>query len=1072
MGLLKTYAHPKQETDATPAPARTTEPVARPAVRRHDDSALLGFVASGCAASPPQRDEVLLNAQSRYGNRAVRRLLGSLPVIQRKCACRGSCAKCKDEEEELRRARVQRKVAGQVGNIGSTLQEISRNKESGQPIEPATNALMESRFGQDFSGVRVHTDSQANRWTQCLNAHAFTTGRNIFFAPGRYAPSTTEGNQLLAHELTHVVQQRNATSLQRLAVGEAGDTYEQEADAVADAVIHGKPVRVTTVTPMLLVQRQACAHDSPDLPNCPAGWDEGLRLSALQKLVGGGVTNLHTFPNPVKGGVERGFIDVAQIAVTPLGDNKVNVNVLVGELKSANTGLAGGCALATKEAQGYVQEYLNHQNELIEAAKEGGESNPGYRGLLSKAPNLRGKEINAVSAGLLSVSNSADIELVGDSQNRHAIIQSNAQGGFSYRCSRPAGKGAQTLQATVGGTTVTIEYSQNGNVQASSRYVVPGFRLQKVTSAGAGYTITATISDRARVPFQKDKNKEYTLVVPSEGGAMSLAAADDMKLALPFLSEASLPIRLEGGQMKASGKFRPTVPILRNVDVNLNVENEQLSGGVSVPADKLKEALPIPGLTIEEANLEIKVSQGKFSAMGGFAVKYSTIADGRVEASLTGQGFSATGTLNLHVPGLDQATGRVWIREGKLGGEVRLGADKLKFPGVRSANLVVTIQDGQLSGTGTVMLSIPGVREGRLGFGVDSEGNYSITGTALLSIPGLDEATISLTYKNGDLEGKANVGFKIPGLQGAGAAFELKYAKGALTGTGKFTYKKGRLSGEVNIILDEQHRLSGGGELAYEIAPGLVAFAGMQVKPDGTTKISGGLRVPETIDIFPKKQVEKTLFKVGLEIPILAVPLGPRSVGIVATIDASLVARAGIGPGQLRKVKVLGEFDPSSDESAFSFQASAELFVPAFAELAIPVRGGIGVSIAIARAVGGIEAEGAAGLQGQFIAAIDLRYENGQFSVTGSAELSAQPKLIFRLSAFVKVEADLFFTTIELYEKKWQLAAFEWGADFKVGVRVPFKYVFGQPFELSLDQIEFIVPKIDVMDMVKSMLPK
>jgi hypothetical protein len=192
----------------------------------------------------------------------------------------------------------------------------------------------------------------------------------------------------------------------------------------------------------------------------------------------------------------------------------------------------------------------------------------------------------------------------------------------------------------------------------------------------------------------------------------------------------------------------------------------------------------------------------------------------------------------------------------------------------------------------------------------------------------------------------------------------------------------------------------------------------------------------------------------------------------VATIDASLVARAGIGPGQLRKVKVLGEFDPSSDESAFSFQASAELFVPAFAELAIPVRGGIGVSLAIARAVGGIEAEGAAGLQGQFIAAIDMRYENGQFSVTGSAELSAQPKLIFRLSAFVKVEADLFVTTIELYEKKWQLAAFEWGADFKVGVRVPFKYVFGQPFELSLDQIEFIVPRIDVMDMVKNMLPK
>src|SRR5262249_28882701 len=212
---------------------------------------------------------------------------------------------------------------------------------------------------------------------------------------------------------------------------------------------------------------------------------------------------------------------------------------------------------------------------------------------------------------------------------------------------------------------------------------------------------------------------------------------------------------------------------------------------------------PVPGLSIEEANLALNVSKGKFSATGGFAVKYSTIADGRVEATLNDRGFSATGTLNLHIPGLDQATGRLWVRDGTLGGSIEIGADKLKVPGVKSANLVVTIQDGQLSGAGTVMLSIPGVREGRLGFGVDREGNYTITGTALLAIPGLDEATLGLTYRNGDLEGTGRVGFKIPGLEGAGAAFELKYARGALTGTGQFAYKKGKLSGNIAVSLSE-----------------------------------------------------------------------------------------------------------------------------------------------------------------------------------------------------------------------------------------------------------------------------
>jgi hypothetical protein len=936
---------------------------------------------------------------------------------------------------------------------------------------------MESRFEQDFSDVRVHTDHDANRLARDLNAHAFTTGRDIFFAPNKYAPSTTDGQTLLAHELTHVVQQRNSTLLQRVAVGEVGDVFEQEADAVAEAIVRGKPVHVTRAASLVLVQRQACAHDRTDTPNCPAAWGEADRQSALQHLVAGGgggtvVGQLYTFPNPAKGGERSGYIDVAKIGVTPSGD-KVQVNVQVGELKSANTGLAGGCALATREAQGYVQEYLTHRDEVI-AASRGEETNQGYSGLMTKVPSLRGKEFESFSAGVLPIIDVLNVRFPNDPRNRSAQIQSNSQGGFSYRCApteKEAGPGPERVLATVGGNTVSIGFADSGDVLPESRRAVPGFQLHKVTRVGVGYTLTATISARARIPFQKDRDAVYTLMVPASGGPMTLAEGGNIKMAFPFLSEASLPIRLEGGQMKASGKFRPTVPILRNVDVNLNIENEELNGGVSVPADKLKEALPVPGLSIEEANLAINVSKGKFSATGGFAVKYSTIADGRVEAALNDRGFSALGTLNLHIPGLDQATGRVWVREGTLGGSIEIGADKLKVPGVKSANLIVTIQDGQLSGAGNVMLSIPGVREGRLGFGIDQEGNYTITGTALLAIPGLDEATLGLAYRNGDMEGTGRVGFKIPGLEGAGAGFEFKYARGALTGTGQFAYKKGKLAGNITVALSETHRLSGGGELAYEIAPGLVAFAGMQIKEDGTTKISGGLRVPETIDLFDKKQVEKTLFKVGIEIPILAIPLGTRSVGIVATIDARLVARAGIGPGQLRKVKILGEFDPSSDESAFKFQAAAELYVPAFAELALPVRGGIGVSLAIVRAVGGIEAEGAAGLQAEFIAATDLRYENGQFAVNGKAELSAQPKLIFRLRAFVAVEADLFVTTVEIYEKKWELAAFEWGSAMRVGVRVPFRYVFGQPFDLSLDQIEFIVPEINVMDMVKGMLP-
>ncbi len=67
---------------------------------------------------------------------------------------------------------------------------------------------MEPRFGTDFSNVKVHTDSSAVQMNQDIQAQAFTHGQDIYFNSGKYSPDTNEGKSLLAHELTHVVQQR------------------------------------------------------------------------------------------------------------------------------------------------------------------------------------------------------------------------------------------------------------------------------------------------------------------------------------------------------------------------------------------------------------------------------------------------------------------------------------------------------------------------------------------------------------------------------------------------------------------------------------------------------------------------------------------------------------------------------------------------------------------------------------------------------------------------------------------------------------------------------------------------
>jgi hypothetical protein len=96
---------------------------------------------------------------------------------------------------------------------------------------------MERTFGSDFDGVRVHTDSEAHLLNRAVNVVAFTTGQDIFFRQSAYSPSSSAGNELLAHELTHVVQQAGSSAFQeKLVPGGAADSYGQGAGTVAKRV--------------------------------------------------------------------------------------------------------------------------------------------------------------------------------------------------------------------------------------------------------------------------------------------------------------------------------------------------------------------------------------------------------------------------------------------------------------------------------------------------------------------------------------------------------------------------------------------------------------------------------------------------------------------------------------------------------------------------------------------------------------------------------------------------------------------------------------------------------------------
>ena len=113
---------------------------------------------------------------------------------------------------------------------------IQSARGGGQALDSGVRAQMEPTLGADLSGVRVHTGAEADRLNQAVSARAFTTGSDVFFRQGEYSPGSSSGRELLAHELTHVVQQSGAPVQAKLTLGAVDTPEEREADEVARQV--------------------------------------------------------------------------------------------------------------------------------------------------------------------------------------------------------------------------------------------------------------------------------------------------------------------------------------------------------------------------------------------------------------------------------------------------------------------------------------------------------------------------------------------------------------------------------------------------------------------------------------------------------------------------------------------------------------------------------------------------------------------------------------------------------------------------------------------------------------------
>ncbi len=143
--------------------------------------------------------------------------------------------------QRLMRSALHRQADGSAGVDDAVAKSIQSQRGSGQALDEGARRSLEPAFGEDFSDVRVHTDGEANTLNHAVQAEAFTTGQDIFFREGNYSPGSSDGQKLLAHELTHVVQQRSAPPTTELTVSDPEDASEREAGHVADSFSAAAP---------------------------------------------------------------------------------------------------------------------------------------------------------------------------------------------------------------------------------------------------------------------------------------------------------------------------------------------------------------------------------------------------------------------------------------------------------------------------------------------------------------------------------------------------------------------------------------------------------------------------------------------------------------------------------------------------------------------------------------------------------------------------------------------------------------------------------------------------------------
>ena len=1085
------------------------------------------------------------------------------------------------------------------GGLASVPEDVERvivqHRGRGEPLSPEDRAFLEPRFGQDLSGVRIHTDGEAQRAAQRLSAKAFTVGRDIYFAPGKFAPQTSEGLHLLAHEVTHTLQQQPSGPPKSPAPAAAGPTQAPAgpgpaapaAGKAAPGATGAGPTAPLTPAPGSVVQRLPAP--GPGIDPATFGPDKGTLDEGGKKITFDHV-KIPSFKNDAtRGPLYSARAGSGQLkrprnyrrAAVAVPDQKTvwENHMASGHQAAHETKLrqiAGGAnnqhpvqgdepvVLKQKRGQQYFigdvptlahnlfrptynrggTTMYYHVDHIVELQLNGTNAIDNME-LLHGPPNTQSGD--KIQTEIVSKVNSFLRHLKGDpayapredsvgaikrdydlvfqeARTGDAISVSEAQrwkkeeieqgahlttdllepssfsqmgGGGTDRFFLFRGRGGGTPDAIAATGNVALDAAKSG------KWFKPFTTAAVAWSSGTG-------EDAGTIDFELPAgHKHWSKEGATTGGRTTikrfpnapragyvdmtpvLAAARSMKKKGMSPIEMSAVESTDNG-LSSQGVIRASLPLIQGTAIDFEMTGDDIFFSKTFDITDFK-SIP-PPLRISQSSLTVEVGTAApyFRVFGQADFEVDRLGRGYVAGSASAQGFDLEGKFAFDSRLFDPAEITLRYQNEQFSAEGRLGIKAGTVPGVQSATITARYGNEVFELTGTAQLNVPGVERAALGARYSEAEGLEISGSATLSgsIPGIQGGELAARLRkkpDGSWETFAT-GTARPALPVA-ASLTITYENGALTIEGTGEYNRGMLRGSMTLGATNRplgddgrpaagapggdtFRAYGGGSVTIRFSPWLQGTVGIRLTPEGEVEVSGEVALPSALDLIPEKSYSRTLVSIGLDIPIVGVAVAGQRIGIFATIRGSLTFNAGIGPGQLQDLALGVTYNPSREEDT-RVHGRARLHVPAHAGLRLAIQGGIGAGIPIVSATAGLEIGGELGVEGALSAGVDVDWTPARgLVIDASAEIYAQPKLKFDVSGFVLVEADLLLTTIELYSKRWQLAALELGSNLRLGMRLPLHYEQGRDFDVSWDQVEFTIPDVDPADTLRQLIDR